>query len=309
MPAGKPRRRLLSPQALEAEGLSVEAYDFANPNLLPRQTVGALTGIWEEAARDIARLLVERELPSPLVHLQGIQCLRAESLAETLTAPTMAALLSTAPVEGIGLLQMDLPVAFALLNHLLGGGETKEVPPRGLSAIEHAVLEELVDAMLDCVRSAWEPVCRLEFTVTQRTDAVETLHFSDPRDWLLVVRFRLESGRADGDIRLALPAGITDHVSRSEAQGAASSRRARRGAPLSLLGEVTAKFTAQLGPVGVSLSTLSGLAAGDVLLLGPREEHPVCLVSGERYRMCGRLVAEGRRLGVQIARRPGAKGG
>ncbi len=311
MPSRKRTRGVLSPEALQEAETTVEPYDFANPNRLPRQILRALTNICEEAARDITRLLSDRDLTAPVVHFQEIRCARAETLAEELPRPTMVVILATAPVEGVGLLQMDLPVAFALLNHLLGGSEMKEAPQRGLSPLEHAALEELVDSILGSIRQAWEPACRLDFTVTQRTDALETLHFGDPKDWLLLMCFHLESPIATGDLRLAVPAAVTDHVSRSESRAAGQSAPPRGTAEqerqLKLLGDVCVEFTARLGPMALSLSALSAIEPEDVLILGPREENPVSLVSGDRYRLRGRLVAQGRRLAVQIAHRPGAK--
>ena len=308
MPSRPPSRSVIPPDSAQMPDTGIEPYDFANPNRLSRHVLRTLKGIYEEAARDISQQLAHKGVTSPVLELGEVRSVRADNLVGELPRPTIIEILSVAPLRGTGVLQMDLQLGLTLLNLRLGGRREAQGMARGPSAIEHSVLAELVDAILSSLARSWAATSRLAISVAASATSLDTIHFSHPQESLLLAHFQLHSPDASGDIRFVTPAEAADHVSPLESRSRVQSASSHSAAGISassgsrhLLDDVSVRFTAQLHSLDLSLATVGGLRAGDVVVLRPADDDSISLVSGDRYRLRGRLVNRGQRLAVRLS--------
>src|SRR5205814_5542732 len=72
-----------------------------------------------------------------------------------------------APFNASGLMQLDLGIAFSLIDMLLGGEGAGEPPAREITEIEEQVLETAMRIICRELQSAWQALA-LEFQFEQR---------------------------------------------------------------------------------------------------------------------------------------------
>jgi len=281
-------------------------YDFTNPDRLSRHQLRVLESLHAEAARGMTQVLLERAIENAEVGLDSISQLRVENFFAGLPQPTLLVNLSLAPVSGSGLLQLDVALGFELINRLLGGRRTCEDPKRPLTEVEYAVLVELLSALTGAVSRAWKKLFPLRFEVTSAAETPSATRLGMDKEPLLAVRFHIRSGDRQGGLTLALPltpleAGNALEFEQRQVMAADLPGSGSDGGPHSaLIATIPVRCRAQLAVITLTLRQLHSLLPGDVLVLRACSDESVELVSGERYRIPGRLTSEGGQLAVEV---------
>jgi len=301
-------RNLLRPEETDKGGRKIQSYDFINPNRLSRPLLHALQSLHREAAREISQQLSRRGINSAQLELREIAQQRPDALVAELPSPAIVEILSLSSLPGTAILQLDLDLGLALINLLLGGRRSHPEPtPRPLTEAEHAVLADLVSTMLDCLSRAWRKACVFEFSVIDSARALEIVHFDQPQEPLVAVRFQLTAAEAEGGIVFALPMVVLERSRLGDSQHMVLSKSTGPGGgkmeldrAAGALGEVPITCRAEVGAVSLTLSQLGELGEGDVLLVRPAGGNTVALVSSDQCRFRGRLITQGRHLAVEI---------
>lgn len=296
-----------APPQSDARGASnLRVYDFTNPDRLSRHQLRVLESLHAEAARGMTQVLLERAVENAEVRLGSISQLRVENFFSGLPQPTLLVNLSLAPVSGHGLLQLDVALGFELINRLLGGRRTCGDPKRPLTEVEYAVLAELLSALTGAVSQAWKKLFPLRLEVTSAAETPSATRLGRDKEPLLAVRFEIRSGDRQAGLTLALPltpleaANALDFEQR-QVMGAELPRSGGGGAAHSpLIATIPVRCRAQLAVITLTLRQLHSLLPGDVLVLRARSDERVELVSGERYRIPGRLTSEDGQLAVEV---------
>lgn len=216
-----------------------------------------------------------------------------EELARQLGNPTLLAALAPAPHLPRGLLEVELGLAHAMVDLLLGGaGET--VSLRALSDIEEGVVSFV---LLEALRAAagggpeQAPVVRLEGMLHSVDEGVALLGPGAP---LVVFLVKAEVGAHHGHLRLVLP-----HASLAQEPRRPTPERwrAQVQAHLGRLSSVRAELRCVIGRADLTAADIRALGTGDVVLLDEATARPD-LGEGGTARLevgpgrCARLDAE-----------------
>jgi len=293
---------------------NLRVYDFTNPDRLSRHQLRVLESLHAEAARGMTQVLLERAVENAEVRLGSISQVRVENFFAALPQPTLLVNLSLAPVSGYGLLQLDVALGFELVNRLLGGRRICGDPKRPLTEVEYAVLAELLSALTGAVSQAWKKLFPLRFEVTSAAETPSATRLGRDKEPLLAVRFEIRSGDRQAGLTLALPltpleaANALDFEQR-QVMGADLPRSGGGGGRSPLIATIPVRCRAQLAVITLTLRQLHSLLPGDVLVLRARSDERVELVSGERYRIPGRLTSEDGQLAVEVLAPGKAAGG
>jgi flagellar motor switch protein FliM len=184
------------------------------------------------------------------------------------------------PVNTLAILQLDLGVAFPLIDLLLGGEGTGSAPSRDVTEIEERILETVARMIGRELEATWSPL-KLEFAYDSRHRAAEVQRLLPLEEKTLCLGFELKMAEAHGGLNLAFPAVVSNTLLRKLARdwvyrkphGAAFSadqmRERLRRCP----------FHAQLEVLGLSLPLrqVLELAPGQQLNLSRRADKPAIL--------------------------------
>ncbi len=191
------------------------------------------------------------------------------------------------PVEVAAAIEIDLPLAFPIIDLLLGGPGRAEATVREITEIEEEILESVVKVIGRELETTWHSALEVQFCFDQRLRQAEISRLMAPNEKVLSLSFEIRMPEARGMLNVALPAAVSNALLRKLMQQAVY--RKQRG---------TADSTVQIRrhldhcvfpvelvlPEGrVPVSQLLSLECGDVLKLGcALSEAGDVLVSGKR---------------------------
>jgi flagellar motor switch protein FliM len=189
------------------------------------------------------------------------------------------------PVGVSVLLQLDLAVAYPLIDVLLGGEGKGEAPARGVTEIEEQILETVMHIICRELQSTWQALSLdLQFETRQHPGQVGQLMPTVEKTLLLSFEITLLDSR--GALNLVVPAVISNTLLRKISERPLSKPRLRFESERRLRARLlNCPFEAELAipSLRVPMRALAELSPGSLLGLGLSTEHPATLfVAGQK---------------------------
>jgi len=206
--------------------------------------------------------------------LDYVHVIRPGQMNRLVGDPTFLAVLAPAPHKTRGFLEIELGLAHAAIDKLLGGAGDA-IGHRPLTDIEEGVMSYIILEALKTLAPNLEqglPRLRLEGTVRSVDDAMVML---GDETQVLVTQFKGTLGGQAGFLRLFLPASI---VGLTNPPQGGPERRARRAAEVAehggRLSSVRTWLRAEIGRAELTPRDLAGLRTGDVVLVDEVTARP-----------------------------------
>ncbi|GAC1639471.1 MAG: hypothetical protein NVS9B14_20690 [Candidatus Acidiferrum sp.] len=180
-----------------------------------------------------------------------------------------------------GAIQVDINLAYPIIDVVLGGTGTETLEVRDLTEIEEQILESVIRLMLMDIQAVWQPVLDLEFRFEQRQRNVEMQNTMLPGEKILCLSFEARIAEASGTIAMIFPAVVANALLRRlSVQGSYSERIPSRDSYRRMRERILdchflADLSLPLSPVKVR--ELLALEPGQVLMLPQRAKEPVRL--------------------------------
>ena len=213
---------------------------------------------------------VQQLLEHPcVIKLTHVFFTRPAELRKLVPEPSFLAQLALAPHVPRGILDVELALAHALIDQLLGGGAGEAVVLRPLTDIEEGVLSYMMLEGFKALAPSMDPErpkLRVESALRGVDDALAML---DPDDPLVVLQYVFSVGEvASGYFRLFLPSAAVDAVQPSPQSADQKLRRQKlfetHAERLSLVKDT---LRAEIAHCELSALDLRGLGPGDVVLV------------------------------------------
>ncbi len=210
------------------------------------------------------------------------------------------------PVGAIGLLQLDLAVAFPLIDVLLGG-EGKGTPPaREITEIEENILETVVRIICRELQNAWQALA-LEFVFDERQQPQQIEHLMPTEEKTLSMAFEITLAESRGTLNFVVPAVVSNALLRKLAAGWETPKpRMRADAAQHLrkrLLRCPFRVELSMNSVAISLRRLADLQPGDLLTLRRRVEKPGALRIGNKELFIAHVARSGAMRAAQLMER------
>lgn len=193
-----------------------------------------------------------------------------------------------APVGAIGLLQVDLAIAFPIIDVLLGGEGKGSDEVRDITEIEEQVLESVVRIIFRELQTTWAAIS-LAFNFGQRQQILQAQRLMPPDEKNLCLSFEIKMSDTRGTLNLAVPAVVSNALLRKISADLSYQRphspiEARRQIEKKLL---NCAFSVELSlpHLNVPLQSLAELAPGIVLPFSRNASEPAVL-QVEEVRLC-----------------------
>jgi flagellar motor switch protein FliM len=261
----------------------VTPWDARTAGQIGRDQMRSISALHEGFARSLTHSLGAYLRTAFTAALVSAEHLSYRDFLQTLPEVTYLASCKLAPVGAIALLQLDLPVAFPLLDLLLGGEGKGEPPARAISEIEEQILETVVQVICRELQTAWQ-VLSLEFQFDQRQQPEKAQHLMPLDEKTLALSFEITLPDSRGTLNLAVPAVVSNALlrklatewARSKPRGQPGSNQRLRDRLLSCFFQVELGLTS----VAVSMRQLVSLAPGGLLILRRATDKPATLMVG-----------------------------
>ncbi|MGA9042955.1 MAG: hypothetical protein WB421_20670 [Terriglobales bacterium] len=181
------------------------------------------------------------------------------------------------PVGAIALFQLDLAIAFPLIDVLLGGEGLSTSAPREITEIEEQILETVMRILCRELQNAWQALAlEFEFEQRQPPDQIQTLLPSEEK--VLSLSFEITLADCRGTLSVAVPAVVSNALLRKISVPRARTKpRMSADSSLRLRNRLLrCPFPAELRVTiaGVHLGALTHLSPGDLLVMQQSIEQP-----------------------------------
>jgi flagellar motor switch protein FliM len=271
-----------------ATGPVVQPWDVRHAGRIGSEQLLAINQLHETFARNLStaiagylRIVFECRLVSAehLTYREFLQCVPEK---------TYLGSIDLVPAGALAVLQLDLAIAFPIIDIMLGGEGTSSETNRELTEIEEQVLEGIVRIMCRELQSSWQAIS-LEFNFSQRQHFLLTQRLMPPEEKNLCLSFEVKMSETRGTLNLAIPAVVSNALLRKISS---DSSYQRRRSPLEARLQIQKKlldcsFPVELSMPGlqVPLQKLSELAPGALLPFSRNASTPAVMLVDD-VRLC-----------------------
>jgi flagellar motor switch protein FliM len=189
------------------------------------------------------------------------------------------------PFNATGLIQLDLSIAFALIDMLLGGEGSDPPPSRDITEIEEQVAETAMQIVFRELQTTWQALA-VEFQFEQRKQIGEAQQLMAFQERMLCLGFEVVLKERRGGMTIAIPTVISSALLRkiSAVRPRFYTRPDSANFP-QLLRKLLLKcpFRLDLGLAARALSSeLAGIHPGKVIALSHAATAPATLFSRDK---------------------------
>jgi flagellar motor switch protein FliM len=262
-----------------------ERWDARRAGQIGRQQLQAITTLHEGFARNLTQALGGFLRVVFATTLVSAEHLAFREFLQRIPETTYVASCRLDPMGMNAALQLDLKVAFPIIDLLLGGEGRGMDATRDITDIEEQILDSVARIICRELGTAWQALA-LTVNFEQRLDTGAAGRLMAPEEKVLCLSFEVTMPEVRGGLNLAVPAAVSNALLRKisadwghrRPRGAADSRKRLMRRLLEC------PFQIELGATGVraAVSELSALAPGRVLRFArPVEEPASLLVAGQ----------------------------
>jgi flagellar motor switch protein FliM len=214
----------------------------------------------------------------------------------SLPDPTAFYSVAMPPLDGVGALEVNPAIAFAMVDRMLGGTGDAPPPNRALTEIEQNVMDTVVKLLLEHLTETWRAITDVRFRIQGRETRPQMLQVTGPNEGIILLAFDISVGdAARGMLNISIPAAAIETMEEKVAEG--WNRTRRQPSPTE-----AARLLANLGRVPLAVKALLEtrmtarevltLRKGDIIAMPQAATAPVTIHIGGVQRFTGRLACE-----------------
>ena len=218
--------------------------------------------------------------------LISVEQLTYDEYVSTLSTPTVMAVLSLEPIQGVGVMEMSLGSGMATVDHLLGGAGGTDQPNRTPTDLEEPLLRRFIDRMLQEFHYAFSSLAAWHPSVTSIEYNPQFAQVAAASDVMIAASFELKIGVVECVATVCLPFGPVLPLLEAATGRAPASEHAKRAreqaarAVNARLAEVPLTVGVDVGATTLTPAQVLRLSVGDVVPL----QHSVTAPCGSPRR-------------------------
>ena len=277
-----------SMRAVEEKPLKL--YDFRRPDKFSKDQLRAIQMIHESFCRSLTTTLSTMVRSIVSVEVVAVDQLAYDEFIHSLVQPTVIGILEMYPLSGNAILEINNPLAFAIIDRLLGGKGEPLNKPRDLTDIERTVVERVMMKMLEHLEESWSTVVDIRFRFEMMESNPFFVQVCPGSDMVLLVTMKIQIGEVQGIMNFCIPyfviEPLVDKLS-SQQWFSSTGRKSTEGVREILvdrMNEVSVALALELGHTIVSLGEVIQMQTGDVVRLDGTVKDNLGLRVGNRVK-------------------------
>lgn len=291
-------------ESADTSSQKAQPYDFRRPDRIAKDQLRAIQMLHENFARNLASSLSAYLRAYVTVNLVSVEQIPFVEFTQCLPSPTCMIALGMKPYDGNALLEINPSLVFPILEMLLGGPGKMVRITRKITEIEQSILDGLLRIFLQDLRTSWQAVTNLEFTIESHETEPQLLQILAPNEAVVAISIEIRIGEMAGMMNIGIPSIIVKmlrqkfdqqwSVRKTEATEEEHVRVMRLIRPALL------HLDARLQGPTMDVGTLLELAEGDVLAFDYPIEKPVDVMVNGKLKYRGEVVTCGRKRAFEV---------
>lgn len=190
----------------------VRTHDFRRPSKFAKDHLKTLHIINENYARLITTFLSGYLRTLVQVEVISVESLTYSDFSNSISNPAILAVVDFTPLSGSIIVEMAPPIAYALIDRILGGKGSSMEKMRGFTEIELAIVERIIIQILNLMREPWENV----IAIRPRLEKIETnaqfAQIISPNEMVALITMSARVGEAEGMINICIPHLVVEPI-------------------------------------------------------------------------------------------------
>jgi len=292
----------------KGEDISNQAqlYDFRRPDRIAKDQLRSIHVLHENFARSMASSLSAFLRSYVTVNLISVEQLSFAELVKFLPSPSCMVSLGLRPFEGNAILELGHSLVFPIFEMLLGGsGKNGANIQREITEIEKSILDSVFRVILQDLKTAWQSVSFIDFTVESHESEPQLLQILAPNEAIVAIGMELKFGENSGSMNIGIPSMVVKMLRQRFDQ----QWNLRRSQPteseytrvLKLIKTAGVEADVRLNGPALLLQDLMRIEVGDVLALNHATNKELELLLNGTSKFMGHVVARGRNANFKIS--------
>jgi flagellar motor switch protein FliM len=271
----------------EAGREPVQLYDFSHPNVIPEDQLNTLSLIHQTYVDNVSLTLSSMLSSDISLEVDAVEQMTFSEYTLSILNPTCLASFDMPPLNGFGLIEVNAPIVYTVIDRMLGG--SGEIPPiaRSFTELEMAITQKLMKTLLSELTKAWDPILHMSFGMREMFTNPALIRAIPLREICISIRLKIKINEQAGLITLCIPyvnlEPIATKLRNEQWNNLYSTRQPLdiQQAHIQNFNAVKVPVDAVLGKLKLSLADLLILQVGDILSLDQKVRDPIqVLVSG-----------------------------
>lgn len=282
---------------------NVKPCNFHQAGQINKEQVRAISMLHEGFARNLTHSLGAYLRVIFETNLVSVEQLTYREFLARIPDCAYCASFQLSPMNATAALELDLALAFPIIDLLLGGQGTAEKQMRQITDIEEQILEGVVKLLCHELEFAWQPL-GLTFQFEERQQPAQMQRLLPPSEKTLSLSFEIRMQNSQGMLNLAFPAVVSNALLRKLSRDWGYHKR--RG-PEEASRRIQSRalefpFELELGVphLSVPLNTLLQLEPGTVVPFRRAVQTAATVQVGGRELFTAMAVRSGPRIAAQV---------
>lgn len=255
---------------ITARGRSCAPFVFGKASSISKQEMHDVAQVHESFTYNLKNRLAAILQSSAEVIPASIDELPYAEFIQTLPADAYIASLDVHPTSSLAILSLDLSVAMAMIDLMLGGNGQPAPVHRHVTEIEEEILQIVLDVICEELRAAWRQVVEVGFSFGRTQRAADLFRLLPSYEKILFLTFEVRLASLTGMLTMAFPSTASSLLVRNLAKkGARTTGQSSefQGRLRERMKEAVFAVEILLPPTRIRGSDLLSLEAGQTLLI------------------------------------------
>ena len=255
----------------------VKPCDFRQAGQIKKEQVRAISLLHETFARNLTNSLAAYLRVVFDAHLVSVEQLTFREFLARVPDISYLASFRVLPLGVMAAIQLDLTLAFPIIDLLLGGRGRSSTEKREVTEIEEQIMEGVVQILCHELQTAWTSI-NVTFQFAERLSPTQMQRLMPPTDKTLCLSFEIRMPDSRGMLNVALPAVVSNQLLRTlDREGGYD---ARRSSPEVLermrshAQDFRFRMELAMPDMKVPVSTVMTMKPGDIIPLPRRGDEP-----------------------------------
>jgi flagellar motor switch protein FliM len=184
---------------------NIRKYDFSRPAQLSRELTRLLHSVHSNYARALGSSLSDILMTPVDVECIHIEQLTYDEYLASLLAPSCIGVFSMEPLETLGAIEMNLMLAFSIIDRILGGSGISKPYNRTLTAIEKMVISKVMKRALKILQESWQQSVNMEMNLERLESNPRLIRLTATDDPVVLILLNIKLKDISNIMSLCLP--------------------------------------------------------------------------------------------------------
>lgn len=302
------RGELIDEVEEDSSKLKIESFNFRRPNLIAGDKLRGFNAMHDQFIRKIQGSLTLLMRANIELNIASTDQIIFQEFVKSMDSVTLIRLFTMEPLPGTAIVEIKLPLAYGVVDMLLGGQGGVETEVRRMTEIEFAILEPFMTNIEEQLASVWKEVVDVDFDVTRTETDSEMVQTAPSEAPMVVVTMVMKIGQANGIISIAYPLPMVQQLlnrldSKNWEGDNYYGKLEEKNYKLDLMtaiAQLELPVQVDLGKVPLTSSELESLQVGDLLILDKKYSDLLDVNVGKMKYASAKPGRVGRSLGVKL---------